>query len=142
MLIYKSHQEAALKFIRRVESRDIQASLWRESEELGSRFVNIRRSSPLLTKCSGFKHQMTNEFQPDLPMISAGGILADDMGLGKTLTMLSAIVLSADEAFCLNEFTPTASVLNELLQPTMATLVIVPSVREFSCTVHSGLENN
>jgi SNF2 family DNA or RNA helicase len=85
---------------------------------------------------------MTNQYQPDLPMISAGGILADDMGLGKTLTMLSAIVLSANEAFCFNESTPTASVLNELLQPTIATLVIVPSVREFSCIVHNGQEDN
>jgi SNF2 family DNA or RNA helicase len=75
-------------------------------------------------------------------MISAGGILADDMGLGKTLTMLSAIVLSANEAFCFNESTPTAPVLNGLLQPTIATLVIVPSVREFSRTVHNGQEDN
>lgn len=85
---------------------------------------------------------MTSQCQPELPIISAGGILADDMGLGKTLTMLGAIVLSADEAFCYNGFTPTTSVLNELPQPTMATLVIVPSVREFSCTVHNGQGDN
>lgn len=83
---------------------------------------------------------MTNQFQPDLPSISAGGILADDMGLGKTLTMLSAIVLSANEAFCFDESTPIASVLNEPLHPTIATLVIVPSVRQFTCTVHNEHE--
>ena len=75
-------------------------------------------------------------------MISAGGILADDMGLGKTLTMLSAIVLSADEAFYFNESNLTASDRNKLLQPTIATLVIVPSIREFDCTVHNGQEDH
>jgi SNF2 family DNA or RNA helicase len=66
-----------------------------------------------------------------MPVLPAGGILADDMGLGKTLTMLSAIVLSAEEAFCFNGSTPGASIVEDCLQSTKATLIIVPSVREF-----------
>jgi SNF2 family DNA or RNA helicase len=33
-----------------------------------------------------------------MPTETGGGILADEMGLGKTLTMLSAIIRTADEA--------------------------------------------
>ena len=64
--------------------------------------------------------------KPDSPR---GGLLADDMGLGKTLTMISAIVMSLDEA---RAFTSSQHPFNRdsglpSLRRARSTLVIAPS---------------
>jgi hypothetical protein len=52
------------------------------------------------------------------------------MGLGKTLTMISAIILSMDDAE--NFMLSTGRAVNEdgFVIPTKSTLVVVPSTRE------------
>jgi SNF2-related domain len=116
----------------------MQVSLWTERKGFGATFVKIQPENGVifisLTSNSCYEHQITKERQSCLPILSAGGILADEMGLGKTLTMLVAIVLSADEAFCFNGSAPGASAIEEPLQPTKATLVITPSLGE-SCNI-------
>jgi hypothetical protein len=52
------------------------------------------------------------------------------MGLGKTLTMLSAIVLSLDDAYHFILSSNDVSIGDKPLYPTKATLVIVPSARK------------
>lgn len=62
---------------------------------------------------------------------STGGIIADTMGLGKTFTMLSAIVLSLEEAAEFMQSTDRCFEGNHCVIPTKSTLVIVPSTRMF-----------
>jgi SNF2 family DNA or RNA helicase len=64
-----------------------------------------------------------------MPVETGGGILADEMGLGKTLTMLSAIIRTADEAkvfACSLQNGANLSIEHTLI-PSRATLVVVPS---------------
>ncbi|CZR60103.1 related to promoter binding protein RUSH-1alpha [Phialocephala subalpina] len=71
----KSHQRAALAFIKRRENRDACQSANKSLRH----FTGI---SP----------------KDDIPSYSMGGLLADVMGLGKTLSMISAIVSSLRQA--------------------------------------------
>jgi hypothetical protein len=58
-----------------------------------------------------------------------GGILADDVGLGKTLTMLSAIIRTADEAkaFSDHSLMDCTSSIEVKLVCSRATLAMVPT---------------
>ena len=72
-----------------------------------------------------------------MPVETGGGILADEMGLGKTLTMLSAIIRTADEAkafACSFQNGAHLSVEHTLI-PSRATLVVVPSPRKISTEI-------
>jgi SNF2 family DNA or RNA helicase len=64
---------------------------------------------------------------------TGGGILADDMGLGKTLTMLSAMVMTADAAMTFASKTNECMDLDRQHGPVLsrATLVVVSSSCEF-----------
>ena len=79
-----------------------------------------------------FEHQVSGQRQFLPPCISAGGILADVMGLGKTLTMLATIVHSKDQAFRFALLSNEVSGDNQPEYSTRATLVVVPSAREFA----------
>jgi SNF2 family DNA or RNA helicase len=75
-----------------------------------------------------------------MPIETGGGILADDMGLGKTLTMLSAIIRTADEAnafACGHNHSLNLTVEHALI-PSRATLVVVPSPCKASLYDFSG----
>jgi hypothetical protein len=54
------------------------------------------------------------------------------MGLGKTFSMLSAIVYSLEAAASFEVTTQCAPINSEILYPTRATLVVVPSIRKLS----------
>jgi SNF2 family DNA or RNA helicase len=63
------------------------------------------------------------------PVETGGGILSDEMGLGKTLTMLAAMIHSAEEAraFAINAYHVVSLGTEHALIPSRATLVVVPS---------------
>ena len=79
---------------------------------------------------SKFEHRISSHGQHDSPRLSLGGILADVMGLGKTLTMLSAIVLSLDDANHFMLSSDNAAIGDSHLYATKATIVAVPSARK------------
>ena len=76
-----------------------------------------------------FTHIITGLDTREMPNEIGGGILADEMGLGKTLTMLSAIIGTADKAKRFADTTQrdTNLDLEQDLAFSPATLVIVPS---------------
>lgn len=62
-----------------------------------------------------------------------GGILADDMGLGKTLSMIATIATTLASA---KSYVDSGEDIRKgYLEPTPATLVIVPSARELKAYV-------
>ena len=58
-----------------------------------------------------------------------GGLLADEMGLGKTLSMLSAIMMSREEAHNFQSGFGSCS-LPAIGMPVKTTLIVVPSTRK------------
>ena len=76
---------------------------------------------------SSFEHQILNSRSAIKPEDPRGGILADDMGLGKTLTVLSAIVMSLDEARASAKTRVDGKQSNSDKQRVKSTLVVVPS---------------
>lgn len=74
-------------------------------------------------------HSITGFEKNEIPIETGGGILADEMGLGKTLTMLSAIIRTADDAksYALSMPDNTHLTVGNTLIPSRATLVVVPS---------------
>lgn len=109
------YQEKALDFIMQRENGPIteEYCLWRSENK----------------EDTLFKHIITETEKHGIPVETGGGILADDMGLGKTLTMLSAIIRTADDA---KEFAGDASSRIHLSAEhtsirSRATLVVVPS---------------
>ncbi|KAH8592599.1 SNF2 family N-terminal domain-containing protein [Bisporella sp. PMI_857] len=118
----KSHQRAALAFIKRRENHDSCQS----ANKSVRHFIGI---SP----------------KDDIPSYSMGGILADVMGLGKTLSMISAIVSSLPQAIEYATAENRNFVAPESRCRTRATLVIVTSIqvldvwkREVSSRVKPG----
>ncbi len=81
-----------------------------------------------LTQCR-YIHSITGLEKNETPKEIGGGILADEMGLGKTLTILSAIIRTANEAKSFALSTPNATLLTveNSLVASRATLVVVPS---------------
>ena len=75
-----------------------------------------------------YRHSIVTNFRTAAicPEETRGGILADEMGLGKTLSILSAIVISLDEAILFSK-EKINSLKDRLLPKTRATLVIAPS---------------
>jgi len=68
----------------------------------------------------------------EAPREDFGGILGDEMGLGKSLSMLSSIFVSSRTA---REFADNWAAVShhENAKPTTrATLIVVPSAREYS----------
>jgi len=78
---------------------------------------------------SRYTHKITGCEKYERPIETGGGILADEMGLGKTLTMLSAIIRTADEAkaFASNTYNDVHLSAEHASIPSRATLVVVPS---------------
>jgi SNF2 family DNA or RNA helicase len=78
---------------------------------------------------SRYTHVITGCEKHEKPIETGGGILADEMGLGKTLTMLSAIIGTADEAkaFASNIYSDVHLSAEHAPIPSRATLVVVPS---------------
>jgi SNF2 family DNA or RNA helicase len=78
---------------------------------------------------SRYTHIITGCEKYETPIETGGGILADEMGLGKTLTMLSAIIRTADEAmaFETNIYNDVHLSAEHTPIPSRATLVVVPS---------------
>ena len=75
-------------------------------------------------------------------METGGGILADEMGLGKTLTMLAAMIRTADEAraFALNTYPSIHLDTEHTLIRSRATLVVVPSpCKSRVCSKHAPI---
>ena len=75
---------------------------------------------------------ITNFNTSQKPVETGGGILSDEMGLGKTLTMLAAMIHSAEDAraFAMNTHHGVSLGTEHALIPSRATLVIVPSPRK------------
>ena len=69
----------------------------------------------------------TRHSEPDPDTV--GGILADEMGLGKTLTMLASIIDSITHA-CEFAAAPPGRRGERRVK---CTLVVVPSVRRYTC---------
>ncbi len=70
--------------------------------------------------------------KPEAPREDFGGILGDEMGLGKSLSMLSSIFITSNTAKAFAD-NLTAESLHETSKPaTRATLIVVPSAREYS----------
>lgn len=63
--------------------------------------------------------------------VSFGGIIADVMGLGKTLTTLAAILYSLPEAKLFSDFYKKPLEKKAHRVRTKATLVVVPSARQW-----------
>ena len=83
---------------------------------------------------ASYEHAILGSRRMTRPNLSRGGILADDMGLGKTLTMISAILISLNEArtfMCSQNHVNIASDAQKLLRSS-ATLVIAPSAGRLS----------
>ncbi|KAI9666680.1 MAG: hypothetical protein M1821_004616 [Bathelium mastoideum] len=125
-----SHQKSALKFIKWRESRLLETSLWRQTDESKSRFVTLARDPWIEQHTyadSEFANEITGMCRQTQPEIAAGGIIADKMGLGKTLTMLSAITHTKDDALSFE--TLRSSKREDSLYSSRATLVVVPSTQ-------------
>ncbi|KAF9893205.1 hypothetical protein FE257_011628 [Aspergillus nanangensis] len=126
------HQKQALSFLQRRErgwmlhapDKDVWA---REESASGKmRYVN----------------NITNDNQRNTPPDFRGGILADDMGLGKTLTMIALI--ASDRANMLSSGPERCIARSSTLEPTKATLLIVPSslLQEWQTQLRQHLANN
>ena len=102
-----SHQSQALRFMQQRESHG-----WYQAAQKDLR--NITEVIPA----------------DDIPCFSTGGILADAMGLGKTLTILSAIVSTANHAKRFSTGRDASAGAGDLQLRTRATLVVVTSMRE------------
>ncbi|KAH0538029.1 hypothetical protein FGG08_005341 [Glutinoglossum americanum] len=107
------YQEEALDFITQRETGPIpeEYSLWKPKDS------------------TSYTHVITGCEENEIPIETGGGILADEMGLGKTLTMLSAIIRTADEAkaFAFSFQDDAHLSVEHTLIPSRATLVVVPS---------------
>ncbi|KAK6852342.1 hypothetical protein PG995_010893 [Apiospora arundinis] len=113
------HQGRALKYMRQRESGDIPSEfrLWRETCIGGKKM---------------FVHQVTGSQSITQPEERGGGVLADEMGTGKSLSTLALIAQTLDlgrEWLQERQSTPNPEV--KVKQFAAATLVIVPSAREF-----------
>lgn len=99
-------------------------------QEDGTHFI-LRRENETL--CGHLAAKVCNatgaqDFEYEEGRIALGGIFADVMGLGKTLTTLVSILRSSEDA---SKFARAGTGLAGEIMPTKATLVVVPSVREF-----------
>lgn len=85
---------------------------------------------------ASYRHIITGSTSPK-PEDMLGGILADGMGLGKTLTMIASIVasLSRIEEFAMGKLLNDEEARMSLT-PVISTLVIVPSVCQYSSSQH------
>jgi SNF2 family DNA or RNA helicase len=86
----------------------------------------------ILTTESRYTHVTTNCKMSQKPVETGGGILSDEMGLGKTLTMLAAMIHSAEDAraFAMKTYHGMSLGTEHALITSRATLVIIPSPRK------------
>jgi SWI/SNF-related matrix-associated actin-dependent regulator of chromatin subfamily A3 len=98
-----------------------------------SRASDQLRKKRIKAHKSRFVHAITSCEKSQKPVEVGGGIVADEMGLGKTLTMLSAIIQTADEAkvFGSSAYQGVHSGKEHSLIPSRAKFVVVPSPRKY-----------
>lgn len=92
----------------------------------------MRGSHLFVLNSNSYRHVFTGAKRTE-PKEALGGILADDMGLGKSLVILSTIAKSMEQALSfasVNKASPPRESLKG--PPSKATLVVVPSSREYT----------
>ncbi|KAK1241241.1 hypothetical protein MKX08_001215 [Trichoderma sp. CBMAI-0020] len=109
------HQQEALGFM--VE---------RESGDINDRY-RLWETKILDDGTDEYCHRITKKKLTTQPDESGGGILADEMGMGKTLSILALIVKTLDVATEWAQKQESSATVEEEIQRSRSTLVIVPS---------------